>query len=81
MAKPPVGRVILRFERGETTFKLFRREEGFVWLKGRRRLGKAFATVEAAVQFVKDLSELYNLSLDTERLKEGREGARKGKPS
>jgi hypothetical protein len=71
----------MRFERGETTLELFRREEGLVWFQGRRRLGKAFVTVEAAVQFVKDLSELYNLSLDSRCAKQGRPGARKGKPS
>jgi hypothetical protein len=81
VAKQPVGSALLRFERGQMTLRLFRRADGYRWFHGRRPFGQAFATVNAAVRFVKDLSEWHNLSLDRGSSKHGRDGARKGKPA
>lgn len=79
VVKQPICSALLRFERGVTILRLRQRHTGYRWFEGRRPFGKAFPSVETAVRFLKDLSKLYNLSLDLRRLKEGREGARKGK--
>lgn len=60
----PVGIAVFRFERGEMKLDLFWYEGGFVWFHGRERFSRPLATVEAAVQFLKDISEIYNCTLD-----------------
>jgi len=60
----PVGTAIVKFERGEMQLALFRRGEGLVWFHGRKPFGCPLATIAAAVQFLRDLSEIYNYTLD-----------------
>ena len=60
----PVGTAVLKFERGEMLLALFRCREGFVWFHGRKPFGRSLATTAAAVQFLRDLCELYNYTLD-----------------
>jgi hypothetical protein len=43
---------------------LFWRRGGFVWFQGRKPFGRPLATTAAAVQFLRDLCELYNYTLD-----------------
>jgi hypothetical protein len=45
-------------------FALLRRGEGFVWFHGREPFGPPLDTIAAAVQFLRDLCELYNYTLD-----------------
>jgi len=58
-----MGTAVLKFERGEMKLALFRRREGFVWLHGRKPFGPSQATTAAAVQFLRDLCELYNYTV------------------
>ena len=58
------GTAVLKFERGEMQLALFRREDGFIWFHGRKQFSHPLATTAAAVQFLRDLCELYNYSLD-----------------
>ena len=60
----PVVAAVLKFERGEMKLALFRRGDGFVWFHDRKPFGPPLATTVAAVQFLKDLCELYNYTLD-----------------
>jgi len=60
----PVGAAVLEFERGEMQLALFRRGDGFVWFHGRKPFGRPLATTATAVQFLRDLCELYNYTLD-----------------
>ena len=60
----PVGTAIVKFERGEMQLALFRRGDGFVWFHGRKPFSRPLATTAAAVQFLTDLSEIYNYTLD-----------------
>jgi hypothetical protein len=60
----PVGTAVLKFERGEMQLALFRRGDGFVWFHGREPFGPPLATTAAAVQFLRDLCEIYNYTLD-----------------
>ena len=60
----PVGTAVLKFERGEMRLALFRRGDGFVWLHGRKPFGRPLATTAAAVQFLRELCEIYNYTLD-----------------
>jgi hypothetical protein len=55
---------VLKLERGEMKLALFRRGDGFVWFHGREPFGRALATTAAAVQFLRDLCEIYNYTLD-----------------
>jgi len=64
MKHAPVGRAVLKFERGEMTLALLRRGDGFVWFHGRKPFGPPLATTAAAVQFLRDLCELYNYTLE-----------------
>jgi hypothetical protein len=59
-----VGTAVLKFERGEITLALFRGEDGFIWRHGRKPFGRPLATTAAAVQFLRDLCEIYNYTLD-----------------
>jgi hypothetical protein len=59
-----VGTAVLTFERGKMTLALVRCEDGFVWLHGRKPFGRPLATAAAAVQFLKDVCEIYNYTLD-----------------
>jgi hypothetical protein len=60
----PLGTAVLKFERGEMKLALFRRGDGLVWFQGRKPFGPRLATTAAAVQFLRDLCELYNYTLD-----------------
>jgi hypothetical protein len=60
----PVGTAIVKFERGEMKLALFRRRDGFAWFHGRKPFSRPLATTAAAVQFLTDLSEIYNYTLD-----------------
>jgi hypothetical protein len=60
----PVGTAIVKFERGEMQLALFWRGDGFVWFHGRKQFSRPLATTGAAVQFLRDLCELYNYTLD-----------------
>ena len=57
------GTAVLKFERGEMQLALFRHREGLVWFHGREPVGPPLATAAAAVQFLRDLCELYNSAL------------------
>ena len=59
-----MGAAVLKFERGEMKLALFRRRDGFVWFHGRKPFSRPLATTAAAVQFLRDLCELYNCTLD-----------------
>jgi len=59
-----VGTAVLKFERGEMKLALLRREDGFVWFHGRKPFGPPLAMTTAAVQFLRDLCELYSYTLD-----------------
>ena len=59
-----VGTAVLKFERGEMQLALFRHREGLVWFHGREPVGPPLATTAAAVQFLGDLCELHNYTLD-----------------
>ena len=59
-----VGTAVLKFERGEMQLALFRRGEGFVWFHGRKPFSRPLATTTAAVQFLRNLCELYNYTLE-----------------
>jgi len=43
---------------------LLRCGEGFVWFHGRKPFSRPLATTAAAVQFLRDLCELYNYTLE-----------------
>ena len=64
MNQPPVGTAVLKFQRGEMQLALFRCRGGFVWFHGRKPFSPPLATIAAAVQFLRDLCELYNYTLD-----------------
>ena len=59
-----MGTAVIKFERGEIELALFRRRDGFVWFHGRRPFSRPLATTTATVQFLSDLCELYNCTLD-----------------
>lgn len=59
-----VGRAVLQFERGDTHLALFRRRDGFLWFHGRKPFGPPLAATAAAFQFLGDLCEFYNYTLD-----------------
>jgi len=59
-----VPTAVLKFERGEMQLALFRRGDGFIWFHGREPFGPPLATTAAAVQFLRELCELYNYTLD-----------------
>ena len=59
-----VGTAVLKFERGEMKLALFRREGGFVWFHRGEPFGPPLAATASAVQFLRDLCELYNYTLD-----------------
>ena len=59
-----MGTAVLKFERGEMQLALFRHRDGFVWFHGREPFGRPLATTAAAVQFLRDLCELHNYTLD-----------------
>ena len=59
-----MGTAVLKFERGEMQLALFRRGDGFLWFHGREPFGPPLATGAAAVQFLRDLSEIYIYTLD-----------------
>ena len=63
----PVGTAVLKFERGEMKLALCRREDRFIWFHGRKPFGRPLATTAAAVQFLRDLCELYSYTLDLAR--------------
>jgi hypothetical protein len=58
-----MGTAVLKFDRGEMNLALFRREDGFVWFHDWEPFGPALATTAAAVQFLRDLCELYNYTV------------------
>ncbi|MBM3745226.1 MAG: hypothetical protein FJW34_05470 [Acidobacteria bacterium] len=59
-----MGTAVLKFERGEMQLALLRCGEGFVWFHGRKPFGPPLATTTAAVQFLRDLCELHNYTVD-----------------
>jgi hypothetical protein len=59
-----VGAAVLKFERGEMRLALVRRADAFVWFHAGEPFGPPLASTAAAVQFLKDLCELYNYTLD-----------------
>jgi hypothetical protein len=59
-----VGTAVFGFERGEVKLTLFWRRGGFVWFQGRKPFSPPLAMTAAAVQFLRDLRELYNYTLD-----------------
>jgi hypothetical protein len=59
-----VGTAVVGFERGEMKLTLVRRGEELVWLHGRKPFGCPLATIAAAVQFLKEVCEIYNLTLE-----------------
>ena len=59
-----VGMAVLKFERGEMQLALLRREDGVVWFHGGTPFGRPLATTAAAVQFLRDLCEVYNYTLE-----------------
>ncbi|MEK7408258.1 MAG: hypothetical protein AAB225_24570 [Acidobacteriota bacterium] len=59
-----MGTAVLKFERGEMILALLRREDGFVWFHGRKAFSRPLATTAAAVQFLRDLCEIYNYTLE-----------------
>jgi hypothetical protein len=59
-----VGTAVLKFERGEMKLALFRREDGFVWYHGRKPFSRPLASTAAAVQFLRNLCEIYNYTLE-----------------
>ena len=60
----PVGTAVIKFERGEMKLALSRRGDRFQWRHGRKPFGPPLATTAAAVQFLRDLCEVYNYTLD-----------------
>ena len=63
----PVGTAVLMFEQGDMKLALYHRDGGFIWYHGRQPLGRPMATTAAAVQFLRDLCEIYNYTLDLAR--------------
>lgn len=59
-----VGAALVSFERGQMQLTLVRRGADLVWLDGRKPFGRPQATVAAAVQFLREVCEIYNLTLE-----------------
>lgn len=59
-----MGTAVVKFEQGEMRLDLRPRGEDLVWVHGAEQFGNQFATVEVALQFLKDFCELYNHALD-----------------
>ena len=59
-----VGTAVVKFERGEIRLDLFRLGDVFVWFRDRKPFGPPLATPAAAVQFLREVSEIYNYTLE-----------------
>lgn len=63
LPEPPLGFAVLKFECGEMRLELHRTNQGFIWFQGQRRFGSESTTVQSALRFLKQVSEIYNYTL------------------
>ncbi|MCL5744951.1 MAG: hypothetical protein M1541_13665 [Acidobacteria bacterium] len=65
MTETPVGTAVIVFERGRMMLSLSRRGEALVWYQGAEPFSGPFATVAAALHFLKGVCVLHNHRLET----------------